>query len=268
MSCALAGACQRSCSSHWNMNLVLRYAMKKRIPSDLVPTSTVLWLAAASLAFWAAWLLMPGVGITDTATIFSLVGRHRTQVLVSVCVQLLSAAAYAPGIVCLLCQRQAAGSRAVRWGAALLAIGAMGSAADAIFHLVAYEMTAPHVDTAAMVPVMQALQGPDLRLLAPMIIAFFAGHALLAWAGHACGRLGRLSWTLLLGVAPVFAVLAAAKRAELVSGRALGLTVLALVSMSLPLAASALSGSRPGVGAKAMARWMTFRSSRGLPGQV
>lgn len=198
-----------------------------------------LWFGLASLLFWAAWLLMPGVGITDTATIFALVSQHRPQVLLSVCVQLLSAAAYVPGVVGLLRSPRAGASLALRWGCGLLAVGAMGSAADAIFHLVAYEMTAPGVQTGAMVPVMQQLQGPDLKLLAPMILAFFAAHGVLAWSSRKLHRLGKVSWVLVLS-APIVIVLGnLARRADLLSGRAIGLGVLAVVSFSLPLAALA-----------------------------
>jgi hypothetical protein len=161
---------------------------------------TVVWLGLASLLFWAAWLLMPGVGVTDTDTIFALVGQHRPRVMLSVCLQLLSAAAYAPGVVGLMHGQGAEASRALRWGAALLVVGAMGSAADAIFHLVAYEMTAPDVATAAMVPVMKMLQGPDLKLLAPMILSFFAGHGLIAWSSRKLHALGKASWLMTLGV--------------------------------------------------------------------
>lgn len=199
-----------------------------------------LWITVASLSFWIAWWFMPGVGVTDTATIFALVGRHRERVIVSVCLQLASAAAYAPAVVSLLSTSQARQLRGLRFGAALLAIGAMGSAADAIFHLVAYEMTAPGIHTDGMVPVMQKLQGPDLILLAPMILAFFVGHAFIAGACRRLGVLGKSGWLLMGAVPLVIALGGVTKRAELVSGRSLGLTVLALVSLSLPLAVLAL----------------------------
>ena len=47
------------------------------------------WLFCASLAFWVSWLLMPGVGVTDPALIFELVGGHRAKVFASVLLQLL-----------------------------------------------------------------------------------------------------------------------------------------------------------------------------------
>jgi hypothetical protein len=47
-------------------------------------------------------MLMPGVGVTDTSTIFALVGAHRGSVLVSVGLQLGSAAADALAVVGML----------------------------------------------------------------------------------------------------------------------------------------------------------------------
>jgi hypothetical protein len=77
-------------------------------------------------------------------------------------------------------------------------------------------------------------------------MAFFAGHAVVAWESRKLHELGKASWLLMLGVPLVLAAGTAAKRADLLSGRSLGLTVLALVSLSLPLAAlaQALQGRR------------------------
>src|SRR5215470_13674671 len=121
-------------------------------------TGTLLILASA--LFWLAWKLMPGVGVTDTATIFALVREHRADVYLSVVVQLVSAAACAAAVAGLLLGERARTSWAMRAGAVLLLLGALGSAADAIFHVVAFEMTAPGIDLGAMAPVMQKLQGP------------------------------------------------------------------------------------------------------------
>lgn len=64
---------------------------------------------------------MPGVGISDAARIFELVGAQRGQVLAS----------------------------------SVLLIGAMGSAADAIFQLFACEMTAVGLSVLALVSASQ-----------------------------------------------------------------------------------------------------------------
>src|SRR5262245_51190446 len=96
------------------------------------------WLIAAALLFWLAWALMPGVGITDAHQILRLVGEHAARVRVSVVAQLLSAACYAPALVAVAGVARLRRGRAVAAGAALLLGGAMGSAADAVFHLLAY----------------------------------------------------------------------------------------------------------------------------------
>jgi hypothetical protein len=184
-----------------------------------------LWLVVAAVLFWIAWLLMPGVGITDAQRIFELVGTHRAQVLASSVVQLVSAACYAPALVQL-----ASAHAAFRTGAVLLLIGAMGSAADAIFHQVAYQMTAPGVPAEPMLPVMARMQGPGLVWILPLIACFFAGSVALFLAARRAGapRAARVVW-MLLG-ALVAALAAAAMADAIVPGRALGLTVLALVS--------------------------------------
>lgn len=205
--------------------------------------ATGAWLLLASAGFWLSWWLMPGVGVTDTATIFALVSQQRAGVYASVVVQLISAAAYVVGAGRLLASDRARASRAMRVGGALLAVGGVGSAADAMFHLVAFEMTAPGTDLPAMVPVMQRLQGPDLGLLAPFIVAFLAGHILvaLAWRNH--DRLARAGWWLVVSLPAVVVLGAFARRADLVSGRIVGLAVLGVVSGSLALVAIAVAHS-------------------------
>jgi hypothetical protein len=202
--------------------------------------AAVAWLTLASVGFWLSWLLMPGVGVTDPVRIFELVGSHRPEVLASVVLQLLSAAAYLPGAFALaICESPA---RAVRVGCVLLAIGAAGSAADAIFHLVAFEMTAPGSPSEALLGVMKRLQGPDLALLLPFVAAFFAGHAVLAAAVRRRGAAGRLSFRCIL-FAPVAALVGArVARAGVVSKREVGLVFLGLLCASLIAVALAPGG--------------------------
>jgi hypothetical protein len=192
-------------------------------------------LVLASAGFWLSWSLMPGVGITDTAQIFARVAAHRASVLASVTLQLASAAAYAPAAAGILGSAWARASRAVRTGALLLLVGAMGSAADAIFHLVAYEMTAPGIDTDAMVPVMIRLQGPDLVFILPLVAAFFAAHAVLAAALRRRGRFARAGFAAIVAAPAVAALGAVATRGGLVAGRVAGLATLAAVAGSLAL---------------------------------
>jgi hypothetical protein len=178
---------------------------------------------------------MPGVGVTDTATIFVLVGGRRQEVFASVVLQLLSAACYAPGALGLLVFRPAASSRIARVGAGLLLVGAMGSAADAVFHLVAYEMTAPGIDPNAVAPVMQRLQGPDLALLLPFVLAFFAGHALLVAALRRHGSFARWAIRILLFAPAALAVGPLLVRVGVLSPRTVGLTFLGATSASLAM---------------------------------
>jgi hypothetical protein len=202
-----------------------------------------LWLTFASVCFWLSWLLMPGVGVTDTDTIFALVGRNRADVYASVILQLASAAAYAPGVTGLLVAAGGRASRALRIGSTLLCVGAMGSAADAIFHLVAFEMTAPGLNLDAMGVVMRRLQGPDLRLLLPFVAALFAGQVALVLALRRRDRLTRAALWLLLSL-PVLAVLGAAVvRLELTTGRVIGLAVLGALSGSLALVGVSLASN-------------------------
>jgi len=126
------------------------------MPSGMTRSSGV-WLIVASALFWLSWLLMPGVGLTDARQILERVGAHRDEVFASAVCQLLSAAAYAPGLAGVLAADLARSSRLVRVGAIVLLIGAMGSAADAIFHLVAYEMTAPALTGDALEIIMRQL---------------------------------------------------------------------------------------------------------------
>jgi len=138
------------------------------------------WLIAAGLLFWLAWFLMPAVGITDTRQIFELVAAKRGAVRASVIVQLVSAACYAPALVGAARRPEAERQRSIALGCVLLLMGAMGSAADAVLHLLAVEMVAPGIERDAMIPVMERMQGPNLALLGPLIAAFFAGSFTLA----------------------------------------------------------------------------------------
>jgi hypothetical protein len=125
---------------------------------------------------------MPGVGITDARQILHLVGQQRSQVGLSVVLQLLSAACYAPALAGVVAQPSLRSDRSVRWAASLLLIGAMGSAADAVFHLLAYAMTSPGLDRTSFTSLMQVMQGPGLRFILPLIAAFFTGSLWLSVA--------------------------------------------------------------------------------------
>jgi hypothetical protein len=205
--------------------------------SDVVRSAGIL-LFIASTAFWVSWLLMPGVGVTDTARIFWLVGQHRPSVFVSVVLQLLSAAAYVPAIQTIVLSGVSRGARA---GSILLVIGAIGSAADAIFHLVAFEMTAQGIPADVVAPVMRRLQGPDLLLLLPFVAAFFVGHALLIAAMRGWGRFARYGAWLLVAAPGILVVGVALVRFAHVPGRVVGLSFLGAVAGSLAMIGLALA---------------------------
>lgn len=187
-------------------------------------------LAAAAALFWVSWLLMPGVGVTDARRIFDLVGTHRTWVACSVAAQLVSAVLYVPALVALVSDPALAAARSIRIGAGLLLVGASGSAADAVYHLLAYAMTAPGLDLAALVPVMEFMQGPGLAVVAPLILAFFVGTAWLAvaFAGH--GLVARAAAWLVPAALAVGFVGGRLATAQIVPSRIVGLAVLALVA--------------------------------------
>lgn len=200
-----------------------------------------LLLVVAAVLFWISWLLMPGVGVTDAAQIFELVGSHRPLVAISVVAQLVSAILYVPALAGALSDADLRGVRGVRWGAGLLLVGAMGSAADAVLHLLAFAMTAPGVDRASMVPVMAFMQGQGLMLLAPLILSFFVGGAALSWALAKAGLVSRWNpWMhgLAVGVAVLGGVMAAS---GLVPARVVGLAFLGVVSGAHVWAGIALS---------------------------
>jgi hypothetical protein len=118
----------------------------------------------------------------------------------SVIAQLLATVPYVAALAGVLRLPEAEQHGRLRAGAALLLAGTAGSAADAVLHLLAVEMTAPGIDREAMIPVMERMQGPNLALLGPLIAAFFLGSLLLALGGARAGVVSR--WNpLLFGLA-------------------------------------------------------------------
>jgi len=200
-----------------------------------------LLLVVAAVLFWLSWFLMPGVGVTDAAQIFDLVGRKRSSVMVSVVTQLLSAALYVPALLGINRAMSGTSDSGVRWSAGLLLVGAMGTAIDAIFHLLAYAMTMPGLDRHSLLPVMEFIQGPGLRLVAPFILSFFLGGIFLSISLAKKRTISNASGYFYL-VALGFAVAgAAASSGEIISSRAVGLSVLGAVSMAQVLLGRELS---------------------------
>jgi hypothetical protein len=194
--------------------------------------NAALLLIAASVLFWLSWLLMPGVGVTDAAQIVNLVSHQRSSVLASVVTQLLSAALYVPALLGIGTAASGTSTPGVRWGAGLLLIGAMGCAIDAVFHLLAYAMTMPGLETGSLLRVMAFMQGPGLRLVGPFIGSFFVGGPLLSVTFAKKRTVSNTSiriYLVALGIAIVGGV--AASTGSL-SARAVGLAVLGAISIA------------------------------------
>jgi len=200
-----------------------------------------LLLIIAAALFWLSWLLMPGVGVTDAAKIFELVARQRWSVMLSVITQLLSAALYIPALLGISWSTEQTSNAGVRWGIGLLLVGAMGSAIDAVFHLVAYAMTMPGLEPSSLLKVMAFMQGPGLRLVAPFMLGFFIGGIFLSIALAKSGAVSKASaymYLLMLGIAVLGG---AAASAGILTSRIVGLSVLGVVSISQALIGFELS---------------------------
>jgi hypothetical protein len=202
-------------------------------------------LIGAAALFWLSWYLMPQPGTTDAGYILAAVARQRSSVLASAILQTLSAVATVPAAMYVArLVRGQRGSVPLYLGAALLLIGAVGNGADAVYHQIAYEMTAPGVDVRAMAPVMARLQTVDIRLLAPLMLAFLAGAVCLA-VGLARARLASPWLWRLYVLAMVVAV--AGRIAVTATGngpRPVALAVLGIISGALAWTGWILRSSR------------------------
>jgi hypothetical protein len=127
-------------------------------------------LIFAAVTFWIAWALMPDAGTNDAAHILGAVRANREAVRWSIVVQLVSSVAFVPAVVLV----RPASTRALA-GACLVLIGAMGMAADAIFHLAAYYMTADGVAAESVLEPMRLMQTDGLRFLVPLLLPFLFG---------------------------------------------------------------------------------------------
>jgi hypothetical protein len=204
-----------------------------------------LLLAAAAALFGTAWALMPGVGVTDPNQIFTLVAPQRLWVAASVIVQLASAALYGPALVAMLASAGAEATPMFRRGVMLLLVGAMGSAADATLHLLAFAMTMPGLDAATLVTVMAFMQGPGLWLLAPMILCFFIGGVLLSRSLAAQG-IAPAAHVWIHALALIVAIGGGAlASAGVLSPRLVGVAALGLVSLAQALAGVAWRNASP-----------------------
>jgi hypothetical protein len=176
--------------------------------------------------FWLTWFLMPEPGTTDAAFILQAIAEQRGHVLLSAILQTICAVAIVLGVLAI----RPPHSRLVLIGIVLTLVGALGNAADAVYHQMAYEMTAPDVDRAAMFPVMTRMQTQQVWLLVPLLLSFLPGVACLciglAREGRGPSGVGRLfASALAVGLAG-----AVAARTFGISPRPLTMTALALFS--------------------------------------
>lgn len=197
-------------------------------------------LVAAAVSFWLCWFLMPMPGTTDVAYILANVAATPERVWLSVAVQMLSSALFIPGFLAFVLAPALRGSALAFPAAALAGIGVTGLAADAIYHLLAYEMVQPGIAREAMFPVMTRFQTEDLVFVAPQLLALLAGLALMSLAAARAGLVSKLNPGL-YGVALGVAVSGAALAAALGQGRrGVALAVLAIVSTAIAWLGAAL----------------------------
>jgi hypothetical protein len=198
-------------------------------------------LIAAAFTFWMAWFLMPLPGTTDVAFILEQVGATPERVWLSVAVQIVSSALFVPALLALARVRGVGDSPLGFAALSLGGIGATGLAADAIYHLLAYEMVLPGIDRAAMVPVMARFQAQDLVFAAPQLVALLLGLAALSWIAARAGIVSRASPRLQLAALALAGIGGAAVRLSGGGRRAVALGVLALFSLSLAWLGAALA---------------------------
>jgi len=198
-------------------------------------------LVGAALSFWLAWFLMPMPGTTDVAFILDQVGAAPDRVWLSVAVQLLSAALFVPGLLAFVLEVERRSPRLGFAAASLSGIGATGFAADAIYHLLAYEMVRPGVSRDVMLPLMARFQSADLIFVAPQLLALLVGLGLASLAASRAGLVPRANpWLhiVALGVAVFGGLVAHATGAgrRLVALCVLGVFSLAVAWVGIGLA--------------------------------
>ena len=201
-------------------------------------------LVGAGISFWLAWFLMPLPGTADPAFILDQVGATPERVWWSVALQLISCALFVPGLLGITLDPKLRTSASAFAAASLTGVGVTGLAADAIYHLVAFEMSQPGVSREAMLPVMVRFQSADLVFVAPQLLALIAGVAWLAVSAARAGAVSRLAPRLLalaLGVAVAGGV---AARAIGVGRREVALSALALFSLAIAQLGAGLSRAR------------------------
>jgi hypothetical protein len=117
---------------------------------------------------------MPDAATNDAAHILEAVTTARAAVHASAILQLAGAALVVAGLAV-----EAGESRGTQLGAVAMLVGGAGMAADAVYHQLAFEMAAPEVVRAAVLPIMTKMQTEDLRPLIPMLLLFPVGAVMM-----------------------------------------------------------------------------------------
>jgi hypothetical protein len=147
------------------------------------PNLTGVALAAGAGCIFVAWALMPEAATNDAGHILTAVTNARPRVHASALWQLLGSALLVPGLVA-----EAQARRTTTLGVIVTLWGVLGMAADAVFHQLAYEMTAPGLAREALLPVMERMQTAELAPHLPLLFAFIVGPVLLGWQLRRAGE--------------------------------------------------------------------------------
>ena len=184
-------------------------------------------LAAGAGCIFVAWWLMPDAATNDAGHILSAVASGRSHVHASALLQLLGAALLVPGLLAEAKKPQPATA-----GVLVTLWGVLGMAADAVFHQLAYEMTAPGVARDMVLPVMEKMQTVELAPHLPLLLAFVIGPVLLGWQVR---RIGGWALPAVLLMAPAATIPIGVLAARLLGlpKRVLALMVLAEICLGL-----------------------------------
>jgi hypothetical protein len=144
------------------------------------PDASAISLALGAVLSWCAWALMPDAATNDAAHILTAVAGARDAVRASAIMQLAGSALLVAGLV-------AEAREGRRAGAIATLLGGVGMAADAVYHQLAFEMTAPGVAREAVLPVMTKMQTEDLRPLVPLLLLFPVGAVVLGLQRRGAG---------------------------------------------------------------------------------
>ncbi len=198
-----------------------------------------MWLALGAAGLFAAWLLMPDAATNDAGHILAAVGESRARVHASALIQLAASALMVPGALAL-----AREPRAGRAGPVVLMWGVLGMAADAVFHQLAVQLTAPGVPAPVARTVMQQMQTRELAPHVPLLLAFVAAAPVLGWGLR---RRREAGWAarLLLAPLPTVPLGALAVRLLGVSRRIAALLVLGEICAGLAVLALSRRRSEP-----------------------